>query len=131
MRRVGHTSPRRGAVLAMQVDLGPVQETLLIPAPGARPRDGEPARSAARPASTTAGCAGSTSTDWMARVKATGGPWMFVAEAVLIYLDAAAARRGGIWPWSAALPVPARSSRRELDDADLRRLPPRVRWPGI
>ena len=32
-------------------------------------------------------------TDWMARVKATGGPWMFVAEAVLIYLDAADARR--------------------------------------
>ena len=32
-------------------------------------------------------------TDWMAQVKATGGPWMFVAEAVLIYLDAADARR--------------------------------------
>ncbi|MEL7046890.1 MAG: class I SAM-dependent methyltransferase [Pseudomonadota bacterium] len=27
-------------------------------------------------------------TDWMARVAATGGPWCFVSEAVLIYLDA-------------------------------------------
>ena len=32
-------------------------------------------------------------TDWMAQVKATGGPWMFVAEAVLPYLGAADARR--------------------------------------
>ena len=32
-------------------------------------------------------------TDWMAQVKATGGPWMFVAEAVLPYLDATDARR--------------------------------------
>ena len=32
-------------------------------------------------------------TDWMAQAKATGGPWMFVAEAVLMYLDAADARR--------------------------------------
>ena len=32
-------------------------------------------------------------TDWMDSVQATGGPWMFVAEAVLIYLDAADARR--------------------------------------
>ena len=32
-------------------------------------------------------------TDWMAQAKATGGPWMFVAEAVLPYLDAADARR--------------------------------------
>ena len=32
-------------------------------------------------------------TGWMAQVKATGGPWMFVAEAVLPYLDAADARR--------------------------------------
>lgn len=31
--------------------------------------------------------------DWMAVVEATGGPWMFVAEAVLIYLDAPDARR--------------------------------------
>ena len=30
---------------------------------------------------------------WMNAVKATGGPWMFVAEAVLIYLDAPDARR--------------------------------------
>ncbi len=32
-------------------------------------------------------------TDWMDRVEATGGPWMFVAEAVLIYLDAPDAQR--------------------------------------
>ena len=32
-------------------------------------------------------------TDWMAQVQATGGPWLFVAEAVLPYLDAGAARR--------------------------------------
>ncbi|MXX86970.1 MAG: class I SAM-dependent methyltransferase [Acidobacteria bacterium] len=31
--------------------------------------------------------------DWMDRVEATGGPWMFVAEAVLIYLEAPEARR--------------------------------------
>ena len=31
--------------------------------------------------------------DWMAQVAATGGPWMFVAEAVFIYLDAPDARR--------------------------------------
>ena len=31
--------------------------------------------------------------DWMDLVEATGGPWMFVAEAVLIYLDPADARR--------------------------------------
>jgi O-methyltransferase involved in polyketide biosynthesis len=32
-------------------------------------------------------------TGWMDQVEATGGPWMFVAEAVLIYLDAPDARR--------------------------------------
>lgn len=32
-------------------------------------------------------------TDWMDRVAAAGGPWMFVAEAVLIYLDGPDARR--------------------------------------
>lgn len=32
-------------------------------------------------------------TDWMEPVAATGGPWLFVAEAVLIYLDHADARR--------------------------------------
>ena len=32
-------------------------------------------------------------TGWMAQARATGGPWMFVAEAVLAYLDAADARR--------------------------------------
>lgn len=31
-------------------------------------------------------------TDWMDPVEATGGPWMFVSEAVLIYLDAPDAR---------------------------------------
>ena len=31
--------------------------------------------------------------DWMDLVEATGGPWMFVAEAVLIYLDGPDARR--------------------------------------
>ena len=32
-------------------------------------------------------------TDWMDPVEAAGGPWMFVAEAVLIYLDAPDAQR--------------------------------------
>ncbi|NEP17251.1 MAG: class I SAM-dependent methyltransferase [Leptolyngbya sp. SIO4C1] len=32
-------------------------------------------------------------TDWMATVAATGGPWCFVSEAVIIYLDAAQARQ--------------------------------------
>ena len=32
-------------------------------------------------------------TDWKDAVEATGGPWMFVAEAVLVYLDAPDARR--------------------------------------
>ena len=32
-------------------------------------------------------------TGWMDQVEAAGGPWMFVAEAVLIYLDAPDARR--------------------------------------
>ena len=32
-------------------------------------------------------------TDWMGQVEAAGGPWMFVAEAMLIYLDAPAAQR--------------------------------------
>ena len=32
-------------------------------------------------------------TDWMDLVEASGGPWIFVAEAVLIYLDPADARR--------------------------------------
>ena len=32
-------------------------------------------------------------TDWMDAVAAAGGPWMFVAEAVLIYLDAPKAQR--------------------------------------
>lgn len=32
-------------------------------------------------------------TGWMDQVEATGGPWMFVAEAVLVYLDAPDARR--------------------------------------
>ncbi|MEM9464070.1 MAG: class I SAM-dependent methyltransferase [Actinomycetota bacterium] len=32
-------------------------------------------------------------TDWMDTVAVTGGPWMFVSEAVLIYLDAAQVRQ--------------------------------------
>ena len=32
-------------------------------------------------------------TGWMDQVEAAGGPWMFVAEAVLVYLDAPDARR--------------------------------------
>ena len=47
--------------------------------------DGEPRR--------TMIAASVLDTDWMDRVEATGGPWMFVAEAVLIYLDPTDARR--------------------------------------
>ncbi|MEM7273211.1 MAG: class I SAM-dependent methyltransferase [Actinomycetota bacterium] len=32
-------------------------------------------------------------TDWMDRVEATGGPWLFISEAVLIYLDEAEVRQ--------------------------------------